>query len=182
MNKTESLPVNKKKENRNSRKWLSNCLRQTLSNHVNKKLTEREVCGLQNMGHFDKKWTEANVRASGDNTDPLNQRQRLMCLTWAEGKDLTAALWLKVLFLGESTFYLEMKVSESGGRVEKYKIWGVWSPVQSSCSLWGFRVMNCIFKWMPYAFTYREAKKDLELPGCCVGHKPHLWYYTTVLF
>ncbi len=46
-------------------------------------------------------------------------------LTWAkEKKYWTVAQWSKVLFSDESTFafHLEIKVPESGGRVERHRI------------------------------------------------------------
>ncbi len=56
----------------------------------------------------------------------LNQRQRQKHLTWAvEKKNWTVAQWSKVLFLDDRTlfaFHLEIKVPESGGRVERHII------------------------------------------------------------
>ncbi len=55
----------------------------------------------------------------------LNQRQRQKHLTWAvEKKNWTVAQWSKVLFSDESkfAFHLEIKVPESGGRVERHRI------------------------------------------------------------
>ncbi len=52
----------------------------------------------------------------------LNQRQRQKRLTWAvEKNNWTVAQWSKVLFSDESkfAFHLEIKVPESGGRVER---------------------------------------------------------------
>ncbi len=55
----------------------------------------------------------------------LNQRQCQKNLTWAkEKKNWTVAQWSKFLFSDESKFcvHLEIKVSESGGRVERHRI------------------------------------------------------------
>ncbi len=55
----------------------------------------------------------------------LNQRQRQKHLSWAvEKKNWTVAQWSKVLFSDESNFafHLEIKVPESGGRVERHRI------------------------------------------------------------
>ncbi len=63
----------------------------------------------------------------------LNQRQRQKHLTWAvEKKNWTVAQWSKVLFSKFSkisklvkvnfAFHLEIKVPESGGRVERHII------------------------------------------------------------
>ncbi len=54
----------------------------------------------------------------------LNQRQRQKRLTWAvEKKNWTVAQWSKVLFSDEVNFafHLEIKVPESGGRVERHR-------------------------------------------------------------
>ncbi len=55
----------------------------------------------------------------------LNQRQRQKHLTWAvEKKNWTVAQWFKVLFQMQVNFafHLEIKVPESGGRVERHRI------------------------------------------------------------
>ncbi len=54
----------------------------------------------------------------------LNKRQRQKHLTWAvEKNNWTVAQWSKVLFSDESQFCtsLEIKVPESGGRVERHR-------------------------------------------------------------
>ncbi len=88
----------------------------------------------------------------------LNQRQRQKHLTWAvEKKNWTVAQWSKVLFSDESkfAFHLEIKVPESGGRVERHRIHVVWSPVWSFHSQWWFGLpchllvlVHCVF-WSP---------------------------------
>ncbi len=71
----------------------------------------------------------------------LNQRQRQKHLTWA----------VKVNF----AFHLEIKVPESGGRVERHRIHVAWSPVWSFHSQWWFGLpchllvlVHCVF-WSP---------------------------------
>ncbi len=88
----------------------------------------------------------------------LNQRQRQKHLTWAvEKKNWTAAQWSKVLFQMKVNFafHLEIKVPESGGRVERHRIHVAWSPVWSFHSQWWFGLpchllvlVHCVF-WSP---------------------------------
>ncbi len=88
----------------------------------------------------------------------LNQRQRQKHLTWAVEK-ITGLLLsgpkssfqMKVNF----AFHLEIKVPESGGRVERHRIHVAWSPVWSFHSQWWFGVpchllvlVHCVF-WSP---------------------------------
>ncbi len=88
----------------------------------------------------------------------LNQRQRQKRLTWAvEKKNWTVAQWSKVLFQMKVNFafHLEIKVPESGGRVERHRIHVAWSPVWSFHSQWWFGLpchllvlVHCVF-WSP---------------------------------
>ncbi len=78
------------------------------------------------MGELHKEWTEAGVKASRATTHRRVKEFGYSCrkrhLTWAkEKKNWTVVQWSKVLFSDESKFciYLETKVLESGGRVEK---------------------------------------------------------------
>ncbi len=67
----------------------------------------------------------------------LKQRQRQKHLTWAvEKKNWTVAQWSKVKV--NFAFHLEIKVPESGGRVERHRIHVAWSPVWSFHSQWWF--------------------------------------------
>ncbi len=62
----------------------------------------------------------------------LKQKHRQKRLTWAKEKNnWTVAQWSKVLFSNESKFAinLEIKVPESGGRVERHRIHVASSPV-----------------------------------------------------
>ncbi len=55
----------------------------------------------------------------------MNQKEHQKHLIWAvEKKNWTVTQWSKVLFSDESKFciYLEIKVPESGGRVERHRI------------------------------------------------------------
>ncbi len=89
----------------------------------------------------------------------LNQRQRQKRLTWAVEKKNWTVLWsgpkssfqMKVNF----AFNLEIKVPESGGRVERHRIHVAWSPVWSFHSQWWFGLpchllvlVHCVF-WSP---------------------------------
>ncbi len=84
----------------------------------------------------------------------LNQRQHQKHLTWAvEKKNWTVAQWSKVLV--NFAFHLEIKVPESGGRVERHRIHVAWSPVWSFHSQWWFGLpchllvlVHCVF-WSP---------------------------------
>ncbi len=88
----------------------------------------------------------------------LNQRQRQKHLTWAvEKKNWTVAQRSKVLFQMKVNFafYLEIKVPESGERVERHRIHVAWSPVWSFHSQWWFWLpchllvlVHCVF-WSP---------------------------------
>ncbi len=85
----------------------------------------------------------------------LNQRQRQKHLTWAVEKKnsvvQSSSFQMKVNF----AFHLEIKVPESGGRVERHRIHVAWSPVWSFHSQWWFGLpchllvlVHCVF-WSP---------------------------------
>ncbi len=85
----------------------------------------------------------------------LNQRQRQKHLTWAVEKKNwlllsgpKSSFQMKVNF----AFHLEIKVPESGGRVERHRIHVAWSPVWSFHSQWWFGLpchllvlVHCVF-------------------------------------
>ncbi len=74
----------------------------------------------------------------------LNQRQRQKHLTWVvEKKNWTVAQWSKVSLQIKVNFafHLEIKVPESGGRVERHRIHVAWSPVLSFHSHLGCHVI-----------------------------------------
>ncbi len=90
---------------------------------------------FKNVGEIHKEWTAAGVNASRTTTHRhmqdmgfscripcvkplLNNRQRQKRLDWI------AAEWSKVMFSDESKFCipLEIRVPESGGRVERHRI------------------------------------------------------------
>ncbi len=88
----------------------------------------------------------------------LKQKHRQKHLTWAKEK-ITGLLLggpkssfqMKVNFV----FNLEIKVPESGGRVERHRIHVAWSPVWSVHSQWWFGLpcrrlvlVHCVF-WSP---------------------------------
>ncbi len=93
----------------------------------------------------------------------LNQKQRQKRLTWAvEKKNCCSATGL--LLSGPKSsfqmkvnfaFHLEIKVPESGGRVERHRIHVAWSPVWSFHIQWWFGLpchllvlVHCVF-WSP---------------------------------
>ncbi len=88
----------------------------------------------------------------------LNQRQRQKILSglWRKRTGLLlsgpkSSFQMKVNF----AFHLEIKVPESGGRVERHRIHVAWSPVWSFHSQWWFGLpchllvlVHCVF-WSP---------------------------------
>ncbi len=87
----------------------------------------------------------------------LKQKHHQKYLTWAKEKKNWTAEWSKVLFSDESTFSfpLEIKVPESGGRVERNRKHVAWSPVWSFHSQWWVGLpcpllvlVHCVF-WSP---------------------------------
>ncbi len=88
----------------------------------------------------------------------LKQKHRQKHLTWDnEKKNWTVAQWSKALFQMKVNlaFNLEIKVPESGGRVERPRIHVAWSPVWSFHSQWWFGLpchllvlIHCVF-WSP---------------------------------
>ncbi len=92
----------------------------------------------------------------------LNQRQRQKRLTWAVEKKNSVS---KVLFSDVSNlaFYLEIKVPESGGRVERYRIHVAWSPVWSFHSQWWFGLHVICWCWST-VFSEVHSQRS-HLPG-----------------
>ncbi len=88
----------------------------------------------------------------------LKQRQRQKRLTWAVEKRTglllsgpKSSVQMKVNF----AFHLEIKVPESGGRVERHRIHVAWSPVWNFHNQWWFGLpchllvlVHCVF-WSP---------------------------------
>ncbi len=98
----------------------------------------------------------------------LNQRQRQKHLLWRKRTGLLlsgpkSSFQIKVNFV----FHLEIKVPESGGRVERHRIHVAWSPVWSFHSQWWFGLpchllvlVHCVF-WSPQS-TQPSTRKFLE--------------------
>ncbi len=97
----------------------------------------------------------SDVFRKRDTKPLLNQRQCQKHLTWAVGeKELSgpkSSFQMKVNF----AFNLEIRVPESGGRVERHRIHVAWSPVWSFHSQWWFGLpchllvlVHCVF-WSP---------------------------------
>ncbi len=96
-------------------------------------------------------------------TKPLLKQKHL---TWAkEKKDWTVAQWSKVLFSDESTFAfnLEIKLPESGGRVERRRIHVAWSPVWSFHSQWRFG-LRCYLLVLVHCVSEVHSQRS-HLPG-----------------
>ncbi len=110
---------------------------------------------FKNLGELHKKWTEAGVKASRATTHRRVKEFGYSCrqrrLTWAKGKKNwteESSFQMRACFV----FYLETKVLESGGRVEKLIAQVAWSPMLSFHSLWWFGVqchllvlVHCVF-------------------------------------
>ncbi len=135
--------------------------------------SNRDDCKLENtvkqswfkhLGELHKEWTEAGVHQESPRSDVfrkratkplLNQRQRQKRLTWAVEKRTglllsgpKSSFQMKVNF----AFHLEIKVPESGGRVERHRIHVAWNPVWSFHSQWWFglpchllALVHCVF-------------------------------------
>ncbi len=135
------------------------CSQSAVSKHVNRKLSGRKRCT-----------TNAQFRWTSQGMD------------WGWGQGIKShhtqtcqEIWLQLSYLGRRrrtgllpsgpkssfqmrasfVFHLEIKVLESGGRVEKLIAQVVWSPVLSFHSLWWFGVqchllmlVHCVF-WKP---------------------------------
>ncbi len=93
-------------------------------------------------------------------------RERQKCLTWAvEKNNWTVAQWSKVLFS-------EIKVPESGGRVERHRIHVAWSPVWSFQSVMIWAAMSsagvgplCFLKSTVNTAIYQEILEHFMLPS-----------------
>ncbi len=107
----------------------------------------------------------------------LKQKHRQKRLTWAkEKKNWTAVQWSKVLFQIKVNFafHLEIKVPESGGRVERHRIHVAWSPVWSFHSQWWFGLpchllvlLHCVF-WSPQSTQPLPGHfRALHASFCC---------------
>ncbi len=102
----------------------------------------------------------------------LNQKQCQKRLTWAVEKNnsnnLKITFQMKVTF----AFHLEIKVPESGGRVERHRIHVAWSPVWSFHSQWWWAAMSsagvgplCFLKSTVNAAIYQEILEHFMLPS-----------------
>ncbi len=120
---------------------------------------------FKHLWELHKEWTEAGVSASRVTTLRRLQKKGYQATSEPETtseasylgcgeKNWTFAQWSKVLFSDESKFCisLEIKVPESGGRVERHRIHVAWSPVWSFHSQWWFGLpchllvlVHCVF-------------------------------------
>ncbi len=102
----------------------------------------------------------------------LKQKHRQKHLTWAKEKNnWTVAQWSKVLFQMKVNlaFHLEIKVPESGGRVERHRIHVAWSPVWSFHSQWWSSSAGvgplCFLKSTVNAAIYQDILEHFMLPS-----------------
>ncbi len=133
--------------------------------------SNRDDCKLENtvkqswfkhLGELHKEWTEAGVSASRVTT--LRRLQEKGYQATSEPETTSEASYLgcgeKELSGPKSSFqmkvnfafHLEIKVPESGGRVERHRIHVAWSPVWSFHSQWWFGLpchllvlVHCVF-------------------------------------
>ncbi len=136
------------------------------SNRENSLMRIVKKIWFKNLGELHKEWTEAGVKASRATTYRRVKEFGYGCrqrrLTWAkEKKNWTGLDWLGGSPSGPKSsfqmragfvFYLEAKVLESGGMVEKLIAKVAWSPVLSFHSKWWFGVqchllvlVHCVF-------------------------------------
>ncbi len=136
--------------------------------------SNRDDCKLENtvkqswfkhLWELHNEWTEAGVSASRATTLRRLQEKGYQATSEPEttSRSVLPGLWRKrtqwskVLFSDEVNFafHLEIKVPESGGRVERHRIHVAWSPVWSFHSQWWFGLpchllvlVHCVF-WSP---------------------------------
>ncbi len=116
---------------------------------------------FKNLGELHKEWTEAGVKASrAPHTDVSRNLATVVVRGVLPGLRRRTGLLPSgpnSSFQMRESFvlYLETKVLESGGRVEKLIVQVAWSPVLSFHSLWWFGVqchllvlVHCVF-WKP---------------------------------
>ncbi len=157
------------------------------SNRDDRKL-ENNVKQIQfkHLGELHKEWTEAGVSASRVTT--LRYVQEKAYQATSETGNIVRSILpgirrkITVLFLSgpkssfqmkvNCAFHLEIKVPESGGRVEQHRIHVAWSPVWSFHSQWWFGLpcyllvlVHCVF-WSPVnAAIYQEIIEHFMVPS-----------------
>ncbi len=124
---------------------------------------------FKHLWELHKEWTEAGVSASRVTTLRRLQEKGYQATSEPEDniRSILPGLWRKItglLLSGPKSsfqmkvnfaFNLEIKVPESGGKVERHRIHVAWSPVWSFHSLWWFGLpchllvlVHCVF-WSP---------------------------------
>ncbi len=145
-------------------------------------LEAREYCQaklIQHLWELHKEWTEAGVSASRVTTLRRLQEKGYQATSEPETtseapylgcgeKELSgpkSSFQMKVNF----AFHLEIKVPESGGKVERHRIHVAWSPVWSFHSQWWFGLpchllvlVHCVF-WSPQ--STQEILEHFMLPS-----------------
>ncbi len=177
------------------------CSQSAVSKHVNRKLSGREKWGrkrcitnrenrslmrivkqnrFKNLGGLHKEWTEAGVKASrAPHTDVSRTLATVVVRGVLPGLRrrrtglLPSGPKSSFRMRASSVFYLETKVLESGGSVEKLIAQVTWRPVLSFHSLWWFGVqchllvlVHCVFlKTNITAPVYQEILEHFMLPS-----------------
>ncbi len=150
--------------------WKNNlCRKRCTSNRDDCKLENTvKQSWFKHLGELHKEWTEAGVSASRVTTLRRLQEKGYQATSEPETtRSILPGLWRKrtgLLLSGPKSsfqmkvnfaFHLEIKVPESGGRVERHRIHVAWSPVWSFHSQWWFGLpchllvlVHCVF-WSP---------------------------------
>ncbi len=125
---------------------------------------------FKQLGELHKEWTEAGAQTSSGKELPSHFWNRNIVRSILPGLQRRrtglllsgpkSSFQIKVNF----AFHLEIKVPESGGRVERHRIHVAWSPVWSFHSQWWFGLpchllvlVHCVF-WSPQS-TQRSTRK-----------------------
>ncbi len=141
---------------------------------------------FKHLWELHKEWTEAGVSASRVTTLRRLQEKGYQATSEAETtseasylgcgeKELDCCSMVKVLFSDKVNFafHLEIKVPESGGRVERHRIHVAWSPVWSFHSQWWFWLpchllvlVHCFLKSTVNAAIYQEILEHFHASFC----------------
>ncbi len=158
--------------------------------------SNRDDCKLENtvkqswfkhLGELHTEWTEAGVSASRVTTLRRLSGKGLPSHFWTRDnvRSILPGLWRKItglLLSGPNSsfqmkanfaFHLEIKVPESGGRVERHRIHVAWSPVWSfpqSVMIWAAMSSAgvgplCFLKSTVNAAIYQEILEHFMLPS-----------------
>ncbi len=136
---------------------------------------------FKHLGELDKEWTEAGVSIKSHHAQTSSGKV-LPSHFWSRNIIRSILPWLRrkrtgLLLSGAKSsfqmkvnfaFHLEIKVPESGGRVERHRIHVAWSPVWSFHSQWWFGLpchllllVHCAF-WSPQSTQPSTRKKKAD--------------------